>query len=103
MSYFTGLTVLVLRIKYSHFAKANLDIPNFIYETPIPVVTTGKQINLLILGAGSHGHVAYEIADRLRIFQKISFPDDNITGDRNVGRIEDVPDYRKEHPLCFVA
>lgn len=103
VSYFTGLTVLVLRTKYGHFAKVNLDIPNSIYETPIPVAATGKQMNLLILGAGSHGHAVYEIADRLGIFQKISFLDDNITGDGIVGRIEDVLDYRKEFPLCFVA
>lgn len=103
VSYFTGLTVLVLRTKYGHFAKANLDIPNSIYETPTTVVATGKQMNLLILGSGSHGHAVYEIADRLGIFRKISFLDDNITGDGIVGRIEDVLEYRGEYPLCFVA
>ena len=67
VSYFTGLTVPVLRTKYGHFAKANLEITNAIYETPIHDVATGKQMNLLILGAGSHGHAVYEIADRLSL------------------------------------
>ena len=103
VSRFTGLTVPILRTKYGHFAKANLEIPNAIYETSGLDAVTGKQMNLLILGAGSHGHAVCEIADRLGIFQKISFLDDSITGDGIIGRIDDVLDYRKEYPLCFVA
>ncbi len=103
VSHFTGLTVPILRTKYGHFARANLEIPNAIYETSDPDVAIGKQMNLLILGAGSHGHAVYEIADRLGIFQKIAFLDDNVIGNDIVGRIEDVLDYRKEYPLCFVA
>ncbi len=35
-----------------------------------------KQMNLLILGAGSHGKEVYEVAGGLRIFNKIAFLDD---------------------------
>ena len=103
VSQFTGLTVPVLRTKYGHFAKADAAILNAVCETPNSDAATGKQANLLILGAGSHGHAVYEIADKLGIFQKISFLDDNMTGDGIIGRIEDVLDYRKEYPMCFVA
>ncbi len=104
VSYFTGLTVPVLRTKYGHLAKANPSLLDSVYDfAESSAVATAKQMNLLILGAGSHGHAVYEIADRLGIFQKISFLDDSITGDGIVGRVEDVLDYRKEYPMCFVA
>lgn len=103
VSHFTGLTVPVLRTKYGHFAKACPKVLNSAYEVPTPDAATSKQMNLLILGAGSHGHAVYEIADKLGIFQKISFLDDNITGDGIIGRVEDVLDYLKEYPMCFIA
>ena len=103
VSCFTGLAVPVLRAKYGHFAKAAPATLNAAFASPTPVVESGRQMNLLILGAGSHGHAVYEIADRLGIFQKISFLDDNITGGGVIGTIADVLDYRKEYPMCFVA
>ncbi len=44
-------------------------------ETPFS--TTGKRMNLLILGAGSQGHVVKEIAEASNMFEKIDFLDDN--------------------------
>ncbi len=103
VSYFTGLTVPALRTKYGHFAKADAAILNVTYETSDAVPTPEKQMNLLILGAGSHGHAVYEIADKLGIFQKISFLDDHVIGNGVIGTIADVLNYRKEYPMCFVA
>ena len=103
VSQFTGLTVPVLRTKYGHFAKVCSKGLNSVYEVPGSDAAKGKQMNLLILGAGSHGHAVYEIADKIGIFQKISFLDDNITGGEIIGKVEDVLDYLKEYPMCFIA
>ncbi len=42
-----------------------------------PISTSGKRMNLLILGAGSQGHVVKEIAQALSVFDKVDFLDDN--------------------------
>lgn len=60
-------------------------------------------MNLLILGAGSHGHSVKEIAEHLRVFQKISFLDDNVTGEDIIGKCEDVMKFKEEYPCAFVA
>jgi len=44
----------------------------------LPFSTTGKRMNLLILGAGSQGHVVKEIAEALFVFDKVDFLDDNM-------------------------
>ena len=62
-----------------------------------------SELNLLILGAGTHGRDVMEIAESLHIFRKISFLDDNIEGENIVGRCEDVSSFRKEYPCAFVA
>ena len=67
-------------------------------EKPRPV-----QMNLLILGAGSHGHSVKEIAESLRVFQKISFLDDNETGEDIIGKCSDAARFKEEYPCAFVA
>ena len=62
-----------------------------------------KQLNLLILGAGSHGHGVKEIAEMLGIFQKVSFLDDNLQGDDIVGKCTDYEKYIDEYPVAFPA
>lgn len=61
------------------------------------------EMNLLILGAGSHGRDVYEIANSLHIFNKISFLDDNAVGDNIIGKCRDVLNFRGEYPCAFVA
>jgi acetyltransferase-like isoleucine patch superfamily enzyme len=60
-------------------------------------------MNLLILGAGSHGLDVYEIAKSLRIFSKISFLDDDQENDRAIGPWNMVFDLLEEYPLAVVA
>ena len=103
VSRITGLTTLVLRTKYGQYAGANLSLLNAIDRTVRPEECRVRQMNLLILGAGSHGHAVYEIAERLGVFQKISFLDDAVTGDKVIGRLEDCLQYREEYPACFIA
>ena len=43
----------------------------------LPISTAGKRMNLLILGAGSQGHVVKELAEAGYVFDKIDFLDDN--------------------------
>lgn len=61
------------------------------------------RMNLLILGAGSHGHSVKEIAESLRVFQKISFLDDKVTGEDVIGKCADALKFKEEYPCAFVA
>lgn len=60
-------------------------------------------MNLLILGAGSHGQSVKEIAESLRVFRKISFLDDNVTGKEVIGKCTDALKFKVEYPCAFVA
>ncbi len=62
-----------------------------------------NNMNLLILGAGSHGQSVKEIAENLRVFKKIAFLDDNQKGDDIIGKCTDAIKLRDEYPCAFVA
>ena len=62
-----------------------------------------KQLNLLILGAGSHGRAVMEIAEELGTFQKVSLLDDSVTGERIIGRCHEAVDFLNEYPCAFIA
>ena len=66
-------------------------------------MNVSPEMNLLILGAGIHGHDVREIAESLRIFKKISFLDDNIKGEDIIDKCENVALYRNKYPCAFVA
>ena len=61
------------------------------------------EMNLLILGAGTHGRDVYEIAESLHIFKKISFLDDKAEGEQIIGKCKDILKFRGEYPCAFVA
>lgn len=65
--------------------------------------TKPKEMNLLILGAGSHGLDVYEIAKSLRIFNKIDFLDDDSENDRAIGSWEKAKRMIDDYPLAVVA
>ena len=63
-------------------------------------------MNLLIVGAGGHGHCCHEIAERMKCFDKISFLDDDeryFLSDLVVGKINDLEKLRDEYDCCFIA
>lgn len=60
-----------------------------------------KLANLLILGAGSHGREVLEIAENLRIFNKISFLDDYHVGDNIIGKCTELNHFLDEYPFAF--
>lgn len=61
------------------------------------------EMNLLILGAGTHGRDVYEVAYSLHIFKKISFLDDNAVGDNIIGKCTEALRFKREYPCAFVA
>ncbi len=61
------------------------------------------KLNLLILGAGSHGKNVKEVAESLRIFNKIKFLDDAVTGEDIIGTCKEVLKFRNEYICAFVA
>ena len=65
--------------------------------------TVPQHLNLLILGAGTHGHDVREIAESLRVFKKISFLDDNIQGEHIIGKCKDALKFRGEYSCAFIA
>ena len=61
------------------------------------------ELNLLILGAGSHGHDIKEIAEALHIFHTIAFLDDNAVGHDIIGKCKEVQKFHNRFPCAFVA
>lgn len=62
-----------------------------------------KHLNLLILGAGSHGSGVKETAEMLGVFQKIRFLDDTVINKNVVGKCSDYRMFLNEYPAAFVA
>lgn len=62
-----------------------------------------REMNLLILGAGSHGEEVCEIAKSIRIFNKIRFLDDVKTGEEIIGQWSDAVKLVNEYPTAITA
>lgn len=62
-----------------------------------------REMNILILGAGSHGLDVYEIVKSLRLFSRISFLDDDQANKRAIGRWEQAASMLEEYPVAIVA
>ena len=61
-----------------------------------------REMNLLILGAGSHGEEVTELAESLRIFRKIRFLDD-FKKEVAIGACRNFADYLAEYPVAIPA
>lgn len=61
------------------------------------------EMNLLILGAGTHGRDVYEIASSLHLFKSIRFLDDNKTGSLIIDTCKNAFKHRSEYSCIFVA
>lgn len=67
-------------------------------------VGISAELNLLIIGAGVHGHDCKGIAESLHIFRKIKFLDDCVTDNEDViGKINEIERYKYRFPCAFVA
>ena len=60
-------------------------------------------LNLLILGAGSHGQEVYEIASQLHVFCRIDFLDDDENKDYVIGPWDCIDELRDEYAAAIVA
>lgn len=60
-----------------------------------------REMNLLILGAGSHGREVRELAESLRVFRKIASLDDARPG--VLGPCQRLGQYVKEYPVAIPA
>lgn len=59
--------------------------------------------NLLILGAGGHGRVVKEVAEAMRIFDKIDFLDDDLSCSAAIGVCSDSEKLAVQYKNAFVA
>lgn len=57
--------------------------------------------NLLIIGDGNYGQIAYEIAEEMEKFEKIDFLDDK--SEFAIGKVSDIEKYVGEHSFRIVA
>jgi len=68
-----------------------------------PTCYVPTELNLLILGAGSHGRDVKEIAESLHIFQKIRFLDDKVEAEDVIGKCKDAIRFKGEYSCAIVA
>ncbi len=59
--------------------------------------------NLIILGAGGHGHVVKEVAESMGIFDKIDFLDDNSNCSEAIGLCSDNEKFIKDYTYAIPA
>ncbi len=99
----TGMEAALIKRRFSGYFKTDLLKINQIYSTFKPLAKNNREMNLLILGAGSHGHTVKEIAEKLGVFQNISFLDDHAPGKNVLATCDRYKEYISEYPCAFVA
>ena len=62
-----------------------------------------REMNLLILGAGSHGREIQELAQSLNVFRKIAFLDDDPARADAIGPCRSLDRYVDEYPIAIPA
>ena len=100
VSLLTGLSVKELYRDYSEYICAD---NSAIYRLEKQDTPPERKMNLLILGAGSHGHAVRETALALGVFQEISFLDDAVKADNIIGKCSDYTKFLAGYPVAFVA
>lgn len=103
-----GLSVGELQKRYGQYIKDDGDKISRIqkFKTAVGIDAVQKaqpRMNLLILGAGDHGHAVMETAAAKKIFEKISFLDDNTEIEEAIGTCINFEYFRDEYPMAFPA
>ena len=62
-----------------------------------------REMNLLILGAGSHGKEVRELAQSLHVFQRIAFLDDAVKDERVLDSCRNLARYAEGYPVAIPA
>ena len=60
-----------------------------------------RRMQILILGHGDHGATVADLCGELRIFEKISFLDDNKQADNIIGKCGDYISFVNEYPIAY--
>lgn len=90
-------------IKYGYCYGATIEEAREKRLFQLQKMTMSKSMNLLILGAGSHGRDVKDIAQRLHVFGDIKFLDDNKEGTDIIGTWENVDKFLPYYPIAIVA
>lgn len=100
----TGIEERVIERRFKQFTVLDTNIIEFIYNRFAENENIcRREMNILILGAGSHGHAVFEIIEELGLFNKISFLDDGICGQNIIGKCTEYKLFKDEYPCAFVA
>lgn len=100
VSSLTGMSLRELHRDFSEYIHADNSVIRRLEQKEAPIE---RKMNLLILGAGSHGHDIREAAKALGVFQKVSFLDDSVIADDVIGKCRDYMKFTAEYPVAFVA
>ncbi len=103
VSALTGVDIPTLRRRFGGYIKADTGKIQKIYEDYLPAQKRCRQMNLLVLGAGSHGHAVKETAERLGVFRQIAFLDDKVEGAHVLGKCSEYRSFTDRFPCAFVA
>ena len=104
VSLITGMQCETICRQFSCYIVADAKRIDALYDNQASCGDASKQhMNLLILGAGSHGRGVMETAQRLGVFEKIAFLDDVITSDEVIGKCSECERFLREYPAAFVA
>lgn len=72
-------------------------------EEALRSLTPVRELNLLILGAGSHGREVLELAQRLNVFRRIAFLDDDPAKTEAIGPCSALERWTEEYPAAVPA
>lgn len=72
-------------------------------EEALRSLATVRELNLLILGAGSHGREVLELAQRLNVFRRIAFLDDDRSKAEAIGPCSALERWVEEYPAAIPA
>lgn len=99
----TGVSTRTVERRFKQYIKPDVSAVSYVTEKYRNIPTENRSMNLLILGAGSHGHAVMDLAETIGIFNKISFLDDHVTGSDVVGKLNDYVRCLDIYPCAFVA
>ncbi len=90
-----------LVMRYGSFLRPNvLSVINYTKENEM---SNNGKMNLLILGAGAYGHTVKELAEKIGIFEDISFLDDDREKEEAIDVCESFANYRYKYNVAFPA
>lgn len=90
-------------IKYGYCYGGTADEAREKRSLQLQKMKASRAMNLLILGAGSHGRDVKDIAQNLHVFGDIKFLDDNKEGTDIIGKWENADKLLADYPIAIVA